>query len=212
MNKEIKIRNNEKSNITEVRPKTGRNDPCYCGSNKKYKNCCMKKDQEEVRIKDLLQQYENVSDKYFTVKEYIELSGYPVTKFDFFLLEILNITYSTIYKYNKISDTETKDITKDLYNYSKEFYKGCLNCEYSCLKNPIKRISFKSLIDKGFNTSEIPPKLQNEISMNFFYIEFINKFASKLEQKLSEKIDLEIANEISAYLYWTIIDYVADNQ
>ncbi|MCH9608760.1 MAG: hypothetical protein S4CHLAM45_06700 [Chlamydiales bacterium] len=25
--------------------KTGRNDPCPCGSGKKYKNCCLKKDQ-----------------------------------------------------------------------------------------------------------------------------------------------------------------------
>ena len=28
-------------------PKVGRNDPCPCGSGKKYKNCCMKKDMEE---------------------------------------------------------------------------------------------------------------------------------------------------------------------
>ena len=29
--------------------KVGRNDPCPCGSGKKYKNCCMKKDQEAER-------------------------------------------------------------------------------------------------------------------------------------------------------------------
>ena len=29
--------------------KVGRNDPCPCGSGKKYKQCCMKKDQEEER-------------------------------------------------------------------------------------------------------------------------------------------------------------------
>jgi hypothetical protein len=28
-------------------PKAGRNDPCPCGSGKKYKKCCMKKDQQE---------------------------------------------------------------------------------------------------------------------------------------------------------------------
>ena len=28
-------------------PKVGRNDPCPCGSRKKYKNCCMKKDMEQ---------------------------------------------------------------------------------------------------------------------------------------------------------------------
>ena len=27
--------------------KVGRNDPCPCGSGKKYKNCCMNKDMEE---------------------------------------------------------------------------------------------------------------------------------------------------------------------
>jgi hypothetical protein len=28
----------------------GRNDPCYCGSGKKYKNCCMKKDRQADSI------------------------------------------------------------------------------------------------------------------------------------------------------------------
>lgn len=31
--------------------KTGRNDPCPCGSGKKYKNCCMKKEQENGAAK-----------------------------------------------------------------------------------------------------------------------------------------------------------------
>ncbi len=31
--------------------KVGRNDPCPCGSGKKYKHCCMKKDQEAERQK-----------------------------------------------------------------------------------------------------------------------------------------------------------------
>lgn len=29
-------------------PKTGRNDPCPCGSDKKYKHCCLHKDQAAV--------------------------------------------------------------------------------------------------------------------------------------------------------------------
>ena len=35
--------------VRRDRPKVGRNDPCPCGSGKKYKNCCMKKDQEMER-------------------------------------------------------------------------------------------------------------------------------------------------------------------
>ena len=38
-----------RSRTVHVEKKPGRNDPCYCGSGKKYKNCCMKKDQEEAR-------------------------------------------------------------------------------------------------------------------------------------------------------------------
>ena len=29
--------------LTRPAPKIGRNDPCPCGSGKKYKNCCMRK-------------------------------------------------------------------------------------------------------------------------------------------------------------------------
>ncbi|MBN1945076.1 MAG: SEC-C domain-containing protein [Bradymonadales bacterium] len=31
-------------------PKAGRNDPCPCGSGKKYKKCCMIKDQEAAMM------------------------------------------------------------------------------------------------------------------------------------------------------------------
>ena len=30
-------------------PRTGRNDPCHCGSGKKYKNCCYNKDRERLQ-------------------------------------------------------------------------------------------------------------------------------------------------------------------
>ena len=41
--KEIKASNRQEP-IVNTKPKIGRNDPCPCGSGKKYKNCCMKKD------------------------------------------------------------------------------------------------------------------------------------------------------------------------
>jgi hypothetical protein len=31
--------------------KPERNDPCHCGSNKKYKNCCMEKDNSKLGSK-----------------------------------------------------------------------------------------------------------------------------------------------------------------
>lgn len=39
-----------RSRIYHAPKKPGRNDPCPCGSGKKYKNCCMKKDQEAQRL------------------------------------------------------------------------------------------------------------------------------------------------------------------
>lgn len=38
-----------RSRTVRVEKRPGRNEPCHCGSGKKYKNCCMKKDQEAAR-------------------------------------------------------------------------------------------------------------------------------------------------------------------
>ena len=211
MNDIFETKKDEKSNVIELKTKIGRNDLCYCGSGKKYKKCCMKKDQEEVSRELSINKHETVSDKYFSVKEYIELSGYPLVKFDFFLLEILNITSSTLYKYSKVNTVKIKEIIRALYSYSKEFYGDCLTCENNCLKDPLKKASFKSLIDKGFNILNLPKGLQREIAMNFFYIEFINAVAHKLYLELREVIDEETAREKSSLLYSTLTDYVEDN-
>ena len=32
-----------------MEPILGRNDPCHCGSGKKYKQCCLGKDEEKAR-------------------------------------------------------------------------------------------------------------------------------------------------------------------
>ena len=37
-------REHKQETVRRESPKIGRNDPCPCGSGKKYKNCCMKKD------------------------------------------------------------------------------------------------------------------------------------------------------------------------
>lgn len=40
---EVKPKDVERSPIVSPDPKVGRNDPCPCGSGKKYKKCCMDK-------------------------------------------------------------------------------------------------------------------------------------------------------------------------
>lgn len=210
-NNKFEINKEPKSNAIEVRPKLGRNDSCYCGSGKKYKNCCMKKDEEKERVEEIVGRVETVSDKYFSVKEYIELSGYPVARFDFFLLEILNITGSTLYRYNKTSSAKTKEILEKLYSYSKDFYKECLTCKHNCLNDPLAKVNFKSLVDKGFDIEELPRNLQKGVAMNFFYIEFINTFAYKFQCELCEVVEEAMAADAASVLYGELIDYVSDN-
>jgi len=205
------IKNYEDTKIIELKPKLGRNDLCHCGSGKKYKKCCAKKDEEEEFIRNRLDQIETISDKYFTVKEYIELAGYPLRKFDFFLIELLNIAGSILYKYNKTDKDKSKEVIKALYNYAKDFYSKCIKCEYECLKTPEKNISFKSLIDKGLDITSLPEELQKQTSMSFFYIEFINGLSFKLEEELGKEIDKEIANDMAATAYWSIMDSIVDN-
>ncbi len=43
--------------------KIGRNEPCHCGSGKKYKNCCLKKD-EEKEYKENLKYYGDSKDEF----------------------------------------------------------------------------------------------------------------------------------------------------
>lgn len=63
----------------------------------------MKKDEENKHIKNKLEQPMLISDEHLSVKEYIELSGYPLINFDMFLLEILNIAGNTLHIFNKNS-------------------------------------------------------------------------------------------------------------
>jgi hypothetical protein len=201
----------EKSNVIELTPKIGRNDLCYCGSGKKYKNCCLKKDQEKELRNNSREKYVEVSDNHFTVKEYLELSGHPVVKFDFFMIELLNIIGDTLHKDSNLSNDKRKKVLQGVYHYSKEFYNGCLSCKNRCLETPTKVISFKYLIDQGLEMGTLPPNLQKRTCMNFFYIEFINAIICQVEEELSKEIEAEAANSIAGDLFNTILDYVSDN-
>ena len=50
-NMNVPDRDDKPETVRRDHPKIGRNDPCWCGSGKKYKNCHMKQDQEEARKK-----------------------------------------------------------------------------------------------------------------------------------------------------------------
>lgn len=210
-NNDISVNVEDKDNNTKTKHKVGRNDLCYCGSGKKYKKCCMKKDQEELRENDLYVENETITDTYLTVEEYIELSGYPLLKFDFFLLEILNMIGDMLHKASKLDIKKIKEIVKETYIYGKDFYKGCLKCKHKCLIDPLKNVSFKSLEDKEYNIKRLPLKLQERKAINFFYIEFFCGLSIKVQKQLINIMDEKTAGEISCTVYFSLINYVAEN-
>jgi len=195
----------------QLNSQAGRNDPCPCGSGKKYKKCCLSKDEEKVQLKQELENIKDVTDEFFTTKEYIEESGYPVTMFDHLLLEMLNIIGEILHAYHKLDTSETRRTLSVLLNGSKRFYSTCQQCEYDCLSEPMKTISFKSLIDKGLRIEEYPKSIQQPFSVNFFYFEFINDITWNLTEEISKIIPKVEAEHIATAVHLALFDYIADN-
>lgn len=197
--------------ITQLHPKADRNSPCPCGSGKKYKKCCLSKHEEEERLSQRLAPPETLSDKYFSVNEYIQKSGYPVTMFDNFLIEILNIAGSILNRYQRLDNSKVKCVLAEMMRAAKDFYSSCQKCEHDCLSDPMKKISFRSLVDKGLEVEEFPEALQRTVSVNFFYFEFINVFIISLDKELNNILPEHEVEDITSTVHSSIFDFISDN-
>ena len=154
----------------------GRNDPCPCGSGKKYKKCCLKKEQQRELLESKLNQGEELNDKYYSRKEYIEKMGYPLLRIDFFILEIANIVGSIITIYNKYGNIKRIDLNGVLNRVVKkgrELYESCLECKNGCLENTYRPVSLNAFRERGIVLDTFPIELQEETALNFFYLEFV---------------------------------------
>ncbi|GGE32144.1 hypothetical protein GCM10011391_08480 [Pullulanibacillus camelliae] len=80
--------------------KIGRNDPCPCGSGKKYKKCCMNKLEsvEKEQEKILFQEYERVL---------VDIFNYAQTKYEDELSQPLNDFFQTINVDDKFVEDQT---------------------------------------------------------------------------------------------------------
>jgi len=199
------------NNVLQLHPKINRNSPCPCGSGKKYKKCCLSQHEREARIRRALESPETVSDKYFSVADYIKDSGYPLKQFDYFLIEILNISGSTIIAYEKLDNSEVKTILTEVLREAKQFCQSCLKCEHNCLGSPMKNRSLKSLIDKGLILEEFPKAMQKPVALNFFYHEFINVIISTLLKELNEFLPEDETDEIGSTIHPALFDFISDN-
>lgn len=197
--------------VSQSLSQAGRNDPCPCGSGKKYKKCCMPKDEKKEQLKRELEEINNLTDQYFSVKEYIKESGYPVTMFDYFLLEILNIIGGIIQAYNKLDMVKTKEILSFLRKEAKEFYFTCQQCEYACFADPMKTISLEPLRDQGVPIEMYPGNLQRPVSVNLFYIEFIYVITQNLSGEIKSIIPEDVAEQITSAVHQALIEFISGN-
>lgn len=198
-------------NVIQLHPKIDRNSPCPCGSGKKYKKCCLSKHEREARIRKALESPETVSDKYFSVAEYIKNSEYPLKQFDYFLIEILNISGAIITVCQKLDHTEVEAILIEVMKEAKKFFQSCLKCESNCLGSPMKKVSFKSLADKGLMLEEFPMAMQKPVALNFFYHEFINVVIGSLLGELNKFLPEAETDEIGSAIHSSLFDFISDN-
>ena len=197
------------THVEQLSPQVGRNDPCPCGSGKQYKKCCLPKDEEKGRLnreKDNI-----VTDKFFSTKEYTDESGYPVTMFDHLLLEMLNIIGEILHAYHKLNSLEIRGTLSVILKEGKGFYSTCQQCQYACLNEPMRKISFESLIEKGLKIEEFPKSFQRPVSVNFFYFEFVNVITWSLSEMVSKIVPKVEAEHIATAVHHALFGYIADN-
>ena len=127
------------------------------------------------------------------------------------LLEILNIIGEILHAYHKLNTAETKEILSAILKEAKRFYSACQQCEYACLSEPMRTISFQSLVDEGLMLKEYPKALQRSVSVNFFYFEIINCIAQNLFEEISKIIPEVEAEHIATTVHYALFDYIADN-
>lgn len=129
--------------------------------------------------------------------------------FDFFLLELLNIAGDIIDSRKTIEERKINKILTEVMKKSKAFFSHCMECKNGCLREPMKRISYKSLLNKGLMLIEFPDTLQNQVCINFFYFEFMNDFCSSVSEDLEKYIEEENACGISESVFNSVVHYIS---
>ena len=191
--------------------RVGRNDPCPCGSGKKYKKCCLSKHQQEERVRQEIKELEVLSEHYFEVADYVAEAGYPLLNFDYFLFEILNVTGEVLLKLAELSREQTKELLKNLLIQGKSIFARCQQCECGCLKKQNQKVCFQVLKNKGLKLQNFPAPLRKQVGINFFYHEFLNGYIVALDKELNIFLPEDEAEEIIIDVHSALFVFVANN-
>lgn len=73
-------------------PRIGRNDPCPCGSGKKYKKCCINRDQDRLKASSSIpgltvDEVRAQREKFMSPEDIMDMSTYELTQLDFSKLD-----------------------------------------------------------------------------------------------------------------------------
>jgi len=193
----------------------GRNDPCPCGSGKKYKKCCMREDQREKLLRSKLNEPKELNDAFLKKEKYIEEFGYPVLKYDFFILELINIAGDVLNIYNKygnINRVKLSSLLKKAVKKARELRSKCQKCNNKCLDKPYSATSLDSFRDIGINIDSFPEEFQQETAVNYFYLELLQTlldvfYMAIIGRENSEEKAHAICLEIGNHL----IDFITMN-
>ena len=176
------IEKEKKENVNTDFKNVGRNDPCPCGSGKKYKKCCLDK------INDLLpyQSYITKSLSYYPKKnnnndevDFYTYYNEEYIKIDELLYKALKRKQIPIF----IRRNEIKEMDID-YNY--------LNEAYALIKEVIRKNKFKTI-----------EKYDLDISIHYSLLSFFAKYADCMisKYKRGKKEYLNDLEELIKYFY-----------
>ncbi len=177
------IENEQEKNIINY-DKVGRNDPCPCGSGKKYKKCCLEKQEDMLPYQKYI---DSSLDKYPKKNNNKgELDFYTIYKEEY--INIDKLLYKAIKRKSIPMFVERrKDKEDDIdYNY--------LNEAYSLIKNLVEAKGFKT-IDEYDNKVSIHTSLYN------FFTKYFECMYSKF--KRGKKEIVKEMEELIKYFYDT---------
>lgn len=192
-------------------PQVGRNDPCPCGSGKKYKKCCMAKHQAEERVRQQKATHK-LTDRWFPGREFVQVVGYPLLKIHLFLLEVVNLIGDVVNSRTGWDEGQVRSVLDSVLEAGLTFYRdGCRKCEHNCLASPSHKISFQSLLDRGFELADYPEALQKPIALNLFYLEFVGVLMARLDQELCQRLPEDQGDDVFTSVHSSLIYFIARN-
>lgn len=179
--------------------KTGRNDPCPCGSGKKYKKCCMKKDEEKSKEekKFCIETYDRESEESYVSGGIEDLynamfagSEYEAPEFSLKPLDV-----------EEIPDYGTPELDEDLFEPLRTKWNTGIREFYSDATRGIDYLERRDdyVIIKGSLDEEFTEKFGDCNDLNGFF-SYIDDNCEKISESLMIRMSMKYGCSAGPYL------------